>query len=365
MNHSKNFVLNFIFAIAFLFVFDSGIAQENLVPNPGFDTYTNCVTTLSQSDLTPPWKTPYDQSGTPDYMNSCYPGSDKEESTPKNYYGYQEPISGKGYYGMITYYAKSEVREYLGAPLTSQMEKGKTYLVGCFVSKADHFPYAIDQFGIHVSDGRVAGEGELEAMTEFEPQISNPKGEYLDNNKGWVQISGRYTATGDEDYITIGNFADDENTGLKKDKSAKHENYGYYYVDNVFVIAIEDSAEYVQNLHSALNSIVLEMTSVPDLTAAGSEGHGEKYIDMPHQLIHIRLKIDGSFKTLEVLDDDNLTYMGINIYDEDGDIVAQELPESGVANHKFVIENLKNGNYYIEVFTKERKFKRTKFVIDR
>ena len=338
---------------------------QNLVPNPGFDTYISCVTAISEWDLTPPWKVPYDQTGTPDYANACYPTSDNDQSVPENYYGYEEAISGKGYYGMITYYEHSEVREYLGAPLISKLEKGKTYFVGCFVSKADNYPYAIDEFGLYFSDERLAGEGDASAMTEYEPQVSNPEGNMLDDSQGWTLISGRYTAKGNETFITVGNFASDADTDFLYDESVTYDDYGYYYLDNIFVVAIEDSAAYMDDVKNKINVTVIDLPSVPDLTAAGSEGHGSKFIDMPEQILKIYLVIDGDFKTLEVKDDNNLTYLGIKIYNEAGNIVAEEPAESGTSKHKFIIEHLKNGDYFIEIRTKERRFKKTRFIIDR
>ncbi|HAP01339.1 MAG TPA: hypothetical protein DCQ93_05375 [Bacteroidetes bacterium] len=217
----------------FIFSFSKILVAQNLVPNSGFDSYSVCPSGSSQV-ITPPWFVPTGQTGTPDYMNACYAGG--QQGAPNNFYGFQVPQSPNGYYGMITYYGGGiEVREYLTAQLTTPLVAGQTYSVGVSVSYSDNFEYATDHFGVYISAAAPTWIGNYSAMNTYTPQVDNGAGNLITDMTNWTLISGTYTAVGGENFVTIGNFYNDANT-LISVQNASGLMWGYYYVDDVFVI---------------------------------------------------------------------------------------------------------------------------------
>ena len=62
----------------------------------------------------------------------------------------------------------------------------------------------------------------------------------LNDTANWVEISGIYTATGGEQYITIGNFYPDSLINIAS--SGNTYTSAYYYIDSVFVIPLDNTA---------------------------------------------------------------------------------------------------------------------------
>src|SRR5256885_2043368 len=80
------------------------IYAQNLVPNPGFETYGACPTTDGQIDLAIGW---IDPTGTgPDYYNSCADIS-SGYSVPSNNAGTMAAHAGNAYGGFFTYFSLS------------------------------------------------------------------------------------------------------------------------------------------------------------------------------------------------------------------------------------------------------------------
>ena len=217
-----------------LFTYCCSISQ-NLVPNNGFDVYTDCPNNTAQFNLTPPWSALSNTISSPDYMNACFVGG--AQGVPANNYGYQQPVSNSGYYGLITYYEHNEIREYLSVPLISPLVTGKTYTIGFYVSLCDNFKFASDHIGAYLSIGALVGSGGGQPEP-YVPQLDNNAGSIILDTINWTLITGTYTALGGEDHLTIGNFSDDANTQLLiVDPSSGYE-YAYYYLDEVFVVSL-------------------------------------------------------------------------------------------------------------------------------
>ncbi|HIA37604.1 MAG TPA: lamin tail domain-containing protein, partial [Flavobacteriales bacterium] len=212
------------------------VEGQNLVPNNGFDTYTFCPSSGAQDTLTPPWFGVNNHGGSPDYMNACFVGN---QGVPSNLYGYQTPVSDSGYYGLITYYMNEEVREYLTVPISSPLINGITYTVGFYVCRAENLWFAADHIGAYLSVGPITGSGDTLALP-YVPQIDNPSGNVISDTTNWTLVSGTYTASGGENYLTIGNFYNDLNTQAVLVDSSLYP-HAYYYIDEVFLGASNTS----------------------------------------------------------------------------------------------------------------------------
>jgi len=219
-------------------------AQNNLVPNPGFenfypnDTFCNAGPVIA----TPPWIDP--TGGSPDCFKTCCIHQ-PNYLIPQNIFGYQYPNSGIGYAGLCHNEAKllPNFREYIQVKLSESLKANKKYLVEFFVNLSDSSCYASDDMGMYLSDTAVYHSGAMDySPLNYEPQIKNKQGNIITDKENWTLISGIYTAHGGEQYITIGNFYDDANTDtLFVGGAVAQGKYSYYYIDDVSVVLCEDT----------------------------------------------------------------------------------------------------------------------------
>ena len=218
-------------------------AQNNLVPNWSFEEITSCPTgTIYTSELpyASPWQNP--SNGTPDLFGSC----DKEipygfYGVPNNSKGYQLPHSGENYCGAMFYYNNQphpniNTREYIQIKIIDSLQQNQRYCMTFYLSLADSASgYAISNVGAYISQGSVTNFNQY--LISETPQILNPINKYLINKKTWTPIQGMYTAAGGENYITIGNFYDDNHTDTLKVSGGYNGGMAsYYYLDDVSLV---------------------------------------------------------------------------------------------------------------------------------
>jgi hypothetical protein len=208
----------------------------NLVPNPGFDFYTNCPDQLNRLAFAYPWFDP--SIATPDYYNSCSPVGNGV-STPLNSQGSQAPLSGGGYGGAIVYYPFSDptnsYREYLEVPLLAPLQAGQLYRVAFNVSLADGSAWAIAEIGAYLSVGPVISNATF-TVFNFTPQVENPSYNILSSSNSWTLVQGTFIAGGGEDHLTLGNFHGNASTTLAAGNGPFAQ--AYYYFDDVSVQAV-------------------------------------------------------------------------------------------------------------------------------
>lgn len=217
-------------------------AQNNLVPNPSFETKLACPNNIGQIDYAVDWYKP--TKGPSAYFNTC----SQMMGIPFNFLGLQKAFNngyayaGLAAYGSLDWDTHDTViyRNYLQAKLDSPLILGKTYYVTFFVALADSSPTAADGMGAYFSVGQVGfntGTSADYANLPYIPQVSNPPGNMLNDATGWTRISGSFVASGGEDYITIGNFKNNDSTSViqRGPSNPFYLNLSYYYVDQVCV----------------------------------------------------------------------------------------------------------------------------------
>ncbi|MFN0274560.1 MAG: gliding motility-associated C-terminal domain-containing protein [Chitinophagales bacterium] len=217
-------------------------AQVNLVPNPSLEDYVDCPYSFdgffgseTVFYIVDQWMRP--SGGTSDLYNVCASSSSGMD-VPDNFFGYQEAHTGDGYAGMYTYLEGYEYREYIQTRLTEVMVTGNCYYIEFYVNSADDFSlgynYAIDEMGLHISDERYF-EDFLYGPISLTPQITGEEGLFYTEADTWYKVSGFYEAAGGEEWITIGNFQDDDETELELVNPDESADYGYIFVDDVLV----------------------------------------------------------------------------------------------------------------------------------
>lgn len=212
-------------------------AQNNLVKNPGFEEYVDCPIRHTPEDATntliPHWTFPNKSAS--DYFNKC---SQKGAGIPSNFAGNSQAKEGKAYAGAILSGSTFDHREYLQGELTEPMKPGKRYCISLYYKLASGSRFAIDQLGVYLSNDHLAYNTKKEIKVQ--PQLSNPKGLFLNNTEKWEHFCRVYEAKGGEQFITIGNFNSYQNTnyvGVEKKNKSTHTmtDYAYYYFDLVEV----------------------------------------------------------------------------------------------------------------------------------
>jgi hypothetical protein len=184
--------------------------------------------------------------GSSDYFNyywatSCgFPGAGNPNYYNNGSLGYQFPKSGNGMLG-IGCFAETvtDSREFIEGRLTGPLIQGHEYCVEFHASLINNSGHAIRNVGAFFSEDSL-----LEYSSDFLnlgliPHIQPPSGVILSDTMNWMLISGVYTASGGEKYITIGNFMPDSLTDkilVTPGVTGTGWNYiAYYLIDDVSV----------------------------------------------------------------------------------------------------------------------------------
>jgi len=203
--------------------------NNNIVPNPSFENTIYCPTAMNELSSTPPWSNPPPNpyQGAADAFNQC-----------GLTLGLDAAHSGIGHAGVVVYEPTATFREYLQVQLDSVMQPGDCYQVSMYVKLSESLgsTFSIDSLGMHISNAPPVQSGGGTGLMNVTPQITNDATADL-TSYSWQLISGTYTASGGEQFISIGNFADDINSNPVQIGSISFE--GYYVVDDICIYKIE------------------------------------------------------------------------------------------------------------------------------
>lgn len=234
------------------FVSIAAFAQDdmNLITNPSFESSSKGkLKKLKQINVAEGWDSPtglradlYDnsKSGLP-----C--------SAPTNQYGDENPMEGSRYAGITAYsYNNKQPRTYIQTQLLGPLEKDVEYCIKFYVSLADKSKYAINNLGMYISKDPLEIETKediiFEKEKEFEHVALSPENEVMNGRYNWFPVCASYTATGKEEYITIGNFFNNKDTKYEKLKklagtTGSQLPVAYYYIDQVEVFIMDDPSQ--------------------------------------------------------------------------------------------------------------------------
>lgn len=246
----KTILFTSVFALSGIFA--SAQDDKNLVQNPSFEAEKGKLKKLGQISIATDWDSPTG-------MKADLFASDKEQpcSAPENQYGKEDPYDGQRYAGIVMYsYNNKEPRTYLQNKLIAPLRKDVEYCVKYYVSLSDLSKYAVDNFGVYFTKDGLEVEGKSDIIFESDKDKLNMA--LNSNNKvynaryNWEPVCMVYTATGKEQFLTIGNFTNNKDTKFEKLKALT--NYrgtqvpkAYYYIDQVEVFILEDPSECVCN----------------------------------------------------------------------------------------------------------------------
>ena len=109
---------------------------------------------------------------------------------------------------MSTTFSSDIRREYIHGELAQPLIAGKRYYLE-YYARLMSYGIAIDQYSAHFSEAPIT-EVPPDGILNLEPHIQNQLG--IISALEWVQTGGCFTAQGREQYVTLGNFASNEET---------------------------------------------------------------------------------------------------------------------------------------------------------
>lgn len=219
-----------IFCLSNSFIF----SQSNLVPNASFESYSSCPNSGGQINYALPW---IGTSGGVEYFNSC----SAVYSVPFQNYGssgFQYARTGNAFAALFALNGYgNNYREYLQVQLNDTLQNSQCYLVSFYANLQNPINIAVNNLGVYISNSLFTTATPF-GVPPFVPQILKCKNNIIADTLNWTLISGIYTSTGGEKYISIGNFYDDVNTDTMQTGHGTIE-AAYYYIDDVSVIPID------------------------------------------------------------------------------------------------------------------------------
>lgn len=206
--------------------------SQNLVPNPSFEIFTSCPTSIGGVNLLYNWHNP--TLTTPDLFSKCAPNTNLQ--VPSNYAGYEDARTDSSYIGIVLLKSDTTLyREYISVQLLDTLDADSIYCISFFVSCPDSIFFYTDNISVHFSMNQI-NQGNINYLN-LTSHFKNQELNYFDRKDGWMNISGHYVASGGESYITIGNFDHNLNTNSYGDNSFN----AFVYLDDVSLIKCSPS----------------------------------------------------------------------------------------------------------------------------
>jgi Secretion system C-terminal sorting domain len=163
------------------------------------------------------------------------------------------PNTGQSFTGAAIYteFGPNYLRETFGQSLPDTLQAGHKYCVSFYVSLAESSHFAIDRIGALFTSSAIDGSFVF-SFTSI-PQVENPIGNIIADTSNWILISGDFIAQGNESYVSIGNFYNDQNTqALQLPFGDTISKYTYYYFDDISVIDCTVGLNEYQELNSSV-----------------------------------------------------------------------------------------------------------------
>lgn len=218
----------------FLLIASTSLGAQNMVPNGGFEDYTEVPASSGEWYKCQSWNNlsmeedwPY---GTPDYLSTK--GENKAQ-LPDCVFGHVEPHSGHAIMGFCNSYKESEpdFREYISNRLIMPMVVGNSYTVSFWVTNGEsdwRSCYGSDHFGVMFSDSMLVQE-------QHEAVGGIPQYEYQGElwSHTWKHIVFTFVADKPYEYITFGNFYADAATSCSLYGEDATQYGSYYFIDDV------------------------------------------------------------------------------------------------------------------------------------
>ena len=205
-------------------------AQQNLIPNGGFENYNTIPNSFANWDNCNVWDNA-NGAGTPDYFHIL--GSN-ESQLPDSWAAHLWPHSGDAIMGFLTWSASSNganYREYLSIELTDPLVIGVPYTLSFWITNGESnykLGNSSNNIGINLSTAII--DQIWDYPIGITPTFNNQNQFW---NPAWQQITYSFIADSSYAYLTIGNFYPDSLTNNSPQATYSASYTGsYYFVDD-------------------------------------------------------------------------------------------------------------------------------------
>lgn len=234
------------FVCGMLFLANTSLSAQNLVPNPSFELFDECPTTFGFLEEGRPTDWYRWDGASPDYFNGCVDAPrDTIQGVPWNSLAFQYAQDGVAYVGLYTYFPPYDYREYIGTQLTQPMMTGEEYHVSFranLVYGGSEIPFddaASNNLGVlftmddNAFLGPIGSSGPTFAFRDYAHVHSE---EVITDTAGWTLVSGNFIPDSAYQYIVLGNFFRDSlTTGIP---GLNGFSTTYYLIDSVNVVCL-------------------------------------------------------------------------------------------------------------------------------
>lgn len=183
-------------------------------------------------------------------FNSC---NWSRYSTPQNDAGYEIPHSGQGYIGIPTFGELTNTpdsRKFATGKLNQTLQANKTYRFSLYVSLSDSLIYSCNNLSIYFSD--TIPTFSVYDSYKIQYNLTHPINvnfhQNMSNKVGWTKLDTTFIASGNERYLTIGNFLKDAQSdtnyvgGNTVISGNYYWDYAFLYIDDISVELYDESA---------------------------------------------------------------------------------------------------------------------------
>lgn len=212
---------------------------QNLVPNPSFEVSGDCPGGFLQrpSEFRVDGWRPVSL-GTPDYFHACSTG---QADVPYNWAGISDAYAGEGYIGIFAWMDDDvHYREFAACRLTAPLIRDSTYLIEFHYKLSSYSKFCIDRMGILLTDTLFMRK--TDRAPNLEPTLHALEDSIMTVRTGsWETAHWEYRARGGEQFLTLGNFYDNDVTraceiqyrAIQEPMLAAS---AYYFLDDIQVI---------------------------------------------------------------------------------------------------------------------------------
>jgi hypothetical protein len=232
------------FTLSFLF-FSITLVGQNLIPDPSAEDFVECPTGLGILETwNPNWQS---FRGTPDYFNNCSIGLGSN-----NPVGFQEPRTGEGYLGLVTFSRNLlNAREYLGVELVQPLITGEDYYLSFYVSRAHQFN------AFNLASNNIGALLMTENYLNQQEQGPTPGFadfnviEVVEDTVNWVHLSYKFVADSAYQYLAFGNFFVDALTDTLRIGGEPDGNVtSYYYFDDFCLTQNSNGCDFTNSINN-------------------------------------------------------------------------------------------------------------------
>jgi len=214
------------------------------VPNPSFEYHSNCTFALLPNAM--PWCVAHSGGIQSTYYNMCIANP---YTTPSQYIdacfnSFQMPRTGVSYIDISSFVLSATQESSVPqVKLTDTLKVGKAYCVTYYVSVWNNAKYTIDKLGALLTPTPfpcfVPGGPTVAIAGQYTPQVVTTPGVAIGDTLNWTEVSGTFTALGNEAHLAIGDFFTHSQHYIQNTYPTNCNALAYYYVDDVSVEEVE------------------------------------------------------------------------------------------------------------------------------